>query len=166
MNTKKLILSALVGVLFLVACKDGNKQPAAIPGLGPAMEVSAYDTTTVMQMTAEYLDLVKAGDIDAAMTRLYILDENDQVRPLPDDQKQQCRFSLEAFKVYQYKITGFIFYKETDSEVKYALTVQDPATNENPAVINGLIRPVRRDGRWYITLANTQTEAKPSELNF
>ena len=159
MNRKYLILIAAVFGLLLSACKD-TKKPAKplVPGVDVAMEVTSYDTTTVMKMTNDYLDLLKQGNIDEAMSRLYVLDENDQIRPLPAEQEADCRFSLEAFKVYDYRITMFTFYKETDSEVKYELIIDDPAKKEDPGKINGLIRPVRRDGQWYITLANTDTE--------
>lgn len=166
MNRKYLILIAAVFGLLLSACKDTKKpERALVPGVDVAMEVSPYDTTAVLNLTNEYLELLKAGDIDGAMARLYWLGEDDQVHPLPAEEQEKCRFWLQAYKVYAYRITSFTFYKETDSKVEYEMTIQDPATTEEPGKMKGLIRPVRRDGQWYITLANTETEVHKSELD-
>lgn len=165
MKVKHLILP-VIALLLLWSC-SGEQKPAntnAGPQDGPQMELSGNDTTTVLQLTSEFLDKVQAGNIEEAISSLYILD-GEEVRPLPDDRKQECRFVLGMHTVYRYHIETLTFYKETDSEVKYVLTIQDPATTSSPATMNGLIRPVRRDGMWYITLANNDTETQRSELD-
>ena len=165
MKSKYLALIAAVLTLMMVACKGKNDEaPKSSDPLAPQMTVSAFDTTTVQQLTNDFLELVKEGQVDEAMSRLFVL-EGDEIKPLPVEQKPECRFWLGMYHVYSYRITEYTFFKETDSEVKYELTIEDPATTVDPARITGLIRPVRRNGAWYITLANTRTETNKSEID-
>ena len=162
MKTKTLFLALPLIALLLTGCQ-GEKKKVAAPG-EPQMALSSNDTTTVRQLTTDFLEMVKAGQVDIAVNSLYVY-ENDEVKPLPEDRRNECRFILGMHQVYDYAIEKLYFYKEDDSEVKYRLFIQDPLTTEKPASIQGLIRPVRVDGTWYICLANSDTETKESELD-
>lgn len=165
MKSKYLVLIVAIVALMMAACQGKKEGPAkSNDPFQPQMTVSPYDTATVKQLTNEFLELVKNEQIDEAISRLYVLD-GDEVKPLPDAQKPECRFWLSMYKVYDYRITNFTFYKETDSEVNYELIIEDPVMKENPARMNGLIRPVRRDGAWFITLANSKTDKRRSEID-
>ena len=165
MKSKYLFLVAGVLVLLLAAsCKKKAEAPKSTDPLAPQMTVSAFDTTTVQQLTYEFLDLLKEEKYDEAISRLYVL-ENDQVMPLPDNQKAECLFSLGLHKIYGYQITDYTFFKETDSEVRCEMYIEDPATKSDPARLVCLFRPVRRNGAWYLTLANTQTETQRSQID-
>ena len=165
MKSKYLFLVAGVLVLLLAAsCMKKAEAPKSTDPLAPQMTVSAFDTTTVQQLTYEFLDLLKEEKYDEAISRLYVL-ENDQVKPLPDNQKAECLFSLGLHKVYGYQITDYTFFKETDSEVRCEMYIEDPATKSDPARLVRLFRPVRRNGAWYLTLANTQTETQRSQID-
>lgn len=152
--------------LLICACQGERKVAPAAQGVdaGPQMVLSNNDTTTVWQMSSDFLDLLRAGNLDEAVSTLYMLD-GEEVRPLPDDRKAECTAVLGLYPVYDYSIDELIFYKETDSEVKYTLVIQDPSTTSSPATMKGTIRPVRRGDMWYITLANSETETRRSELD-
>lgn len=166
MKNRYFLLLSVVAVLLLTACKGEQKKETkmARADLPVEMDVSPYDTTTVRQLATDFLGLVKQGDIDAAVSRLYIL-QGDEVKPLPDKDKRGCKAMLGLHQVFDYSIDSLIFYKETDSKVCYTLVLQDPSTTASPAHMQGLIRPVRRDGQWYITLANNATETQKSALD-
>ena len=155
MNKKYYLLLTAVVALLMAGCKSDKKTNFKFDDQSdqPQMELSSYDSITVRQITNDFLELVKNGQIDEAITHLYVL-EGEEVKPLPDEQKEECRFSLGAFDFKGYAIKQLVFFKETDSEVEYALYLDDPVQVRKPRTFNGLIRPVRRDGTWYITLAN------------
>lgn len=163
MKQKRIFFALAVGALLLAGCKSETKPKVAAPD-EPQMTLSSYDSTTVRQLVTDFLEHLKQGRIDDVMPTLYTLDGED-VKPLSGVEYDKCRFALNLYQIYDYKITDMIFFKETDSEVKYKLYIQDPATKENPATMNGLIRPVRRDGTWYICLANSETEDHVSEID-
>ena len=156
---------AAVVALLMAACKGKKEEaPKSTDPLAPQMTVSAYDTATVQQLTYDFLEQVKEEKYAEAISRLYVLD-GDVVKPLPDEEKANCLFMLSLHKVYSYRISEYTFFKETDSEVKCELTIEDPATKENPARIVRLFRPVRRNGAWYLTLANSATETQKSQID-
>lgn len=152
MKVKFLFFSFSVAALLLAAC-SGEKKQQTFPENGPQMTLSNSDTITVQSMVNDFLEQVKQGNIDDAVSRLFVL-ENDEVKPLSDEQRQEYRTSLGAFDFKGYRITTLTFFKETDSEVGYDLYLDDPAVAQHPRTIKGLIRPVRRNGAWYITLAH------------
>ena len=165
MKSKYLVLFAGVLVLLMTAgCKKKAEAPKNTDPLAPQMTMSAFDTTTVQQLTYEFLDLLKEEKYEDAISRLYVLD-GDQVKPLPAEQKAECLFSLSLHKVYGYQITDYTFFKETDSEVRCEMYIEDPTSKSDPARLVRLFRPVRRDGAWYLTLANSQTETQRSQID-
>ena len=163
MKSKFLILAVLMAGILAVGCTGKKDEPKKESfGIQPEMTVSNLDTTTVVQMTNDFLEQVKQGQVEDAVSRLYVY-ENEQLRQLNDQERQQCTMLYSMFPVYDYKVTTFRFFKETDSEVHFEMTIEDPATTDSPAHQQGLIRPIRYNGTWYLTLANTATE-QPSEL--
>ena len=158
MNRKHLFIATAVVALLLAACKGEDKQQKQYLPNEPQMELSNYDSTTVQQLTNDFLELVKQERLYEAMNMLYVY-ENEELKPLPEDQRKECEFMLGMHQVYGYTIAAINFFKETDSEVKYKLYIQDPTRYSNPATINGVIRPIRLDGTWYITLASSESES-------
>lgn len=155
MNKKYLVLIAALVAVLLSGCEGEKKKTVKFEDSRnqPQMQLSSNDSTTVRELTNDFLELVKNGQIDEAVSHLYVLD-GENVYPMPEDQKEECRYSLGAFDIKGYGIKKLTFFKETDSEVEYALYLDQPSVDRKPRAINGLIRPVRRDGVWYITLAN------------
>ncbi len=151
---KKLFIPLLFAGLLLAACKNEQK-PAAAGGNGdmPVMTLSANDTTTVRQQACDFLQQVVDGKIDEAVAMLYVLD-GDTPRPLTDEQRQEYAMSLGNFTFQGFSITSLDFRTEMDTEVGYNLYLDDPAKTTHPRTFKGLFRPVRRNGAWYITLAN------------
>ena len=168
MKFKSLLSLSLLVLLFL-GCSDKKKAKEevlrgnAMLTVQPSMEVNAVDTNMVLDLSKQFLEHVKNHDIDGAMAMLYYLDK-DSIVALPQKLAKEQRAALQAFPVYGYAIENLIFYKETDSQVKYSLLIQDPKTVKNAGTIFGLIRPVRRMGKWYLTLADSKTDSAESEI--
>lgn len=60
----------------------------------------------------------------------------------------------------KYDVEYLKFYSEIDSEVKYTVTLFENKPGENlPNKMSFVIKPVRREGKWYLTLADTQTDS-------
>lgn len=152
---KKTLFSLFTVILLLSACKGEQKpaQQAVNPDGTPVMTLSAYDTATVQRLTNDYLQLLVDGKTDEAVSLLYVLD-NDKPVPLTASQQQEYAFALDNYDYQGYRITSYAFHSESDTEVEYDLYLDDPITTNNPRKFKGLIRPVRRNGAWYITLAN------------
>lgn len=155
----------LLGALLVTGCSDGSKNASKQAAVSaPDMVLSANDTATVQRLTNDFLELIMSGNVEDAVNSLYVLN-GEEVSPLPEEQKEGFREVWNAFDIKGYAIKSFTFNSETDTEVSYALYLKDPVTTKNPPCINGLIQPVRRDGVWYITLANAEGVQQQNQQN-
>jgi len=162
MKLKHYILFA-TALCAISSCHDSPKQVQPSDN-GQQMELSANDTATVQKIVNEYLQLVVDDRADEAVSLLYVLNDDGQVSPISESQREGALQAFTAFDIKGYAIKTFAFHSETDTEVKYALYLKDPLTTSNPPCINGLIKPVRRNGTWYITLANDEGVHQEKQL--
>ena len=59
-----------------------------------------------------------------------------------------------------YEIDHLIFLNEKDCEVKYTVTLFEnkPGKRQRPNKMSFYLKPVRREGKWYLTMADTRTD--------
>ncbi len=129
------------------------------------MELSKYDTTAVMSLVERYFTCLRTNKVDEAVDMLYYLDENGNIIPLPDDLKRGQRRMLQMHAGLKYSIDYIRFWQETDSEVKFTVTLfEKPEGDPSPNEMKMLIRPMRHDGEWYLTMADTPSQTQESDL--
>jgi hypothetical protein len=163
-------ISALVLPLMLTSCskskKDTDKfnKDISLIVKQPEMEVTKNDTDEVIALANNFLDRVKTKDFDGAMAMLHYLNK-DKLENLPKDLARKEHKALTMFPVYGYRVDYIKFFRETDSEIKFSLLIQDPTKVKHPAVIGGMFRPVRQQGVWYLTLADTGSDTIQSQLD-
>lgn len=129
------------------------------------MTLAKSDTDQVKSLVQLYLSYLKQGNVDVALSMLHYLNK-DSIISLPPDLARKQKMTLTAFKCKKYSIDEIQFLKETDSKVRYTVTLFDKAPSDNrPNTISFVIRPVRRDGKWFLTLADSATETRQSQLD-
>lgn len=154
-------------VLFLSSCSScsGNKQEESKVEEKQLMELSKYDTTAVMSLVERYFTCLRTNNVDDAVNMLYYLDKNGKIIPLPDDLKRGQRRMLQMHAGLKYSIDYIKFWQETDSEVKFTCTLFDKEPGDpRPNEVKMLIRPMRHDGEWYLTMADTPSQTQESDL--
>lgn len=165
MRKLSFFLILTVALSVFVACGKKEKAPTIedikaelLPQT--TMELSTNDTTTVTDLTNQFLDLLKNKDLDGAMGMIYYLKNGEEIVSLPEDLEKQHRMVLGNFLGLSYRIESIKFLTETDCQVRYAVTLfekkdDDPVSNQ----ISFFIKPVRRHGQWYLTMADSQTDS-------
>ena len=123
------------------------------------MDLSHNDTTAVYDLTNQFLDYLKNQDLDAAMGMLHYLKDGMEIVSLPQSWRSGIAWCWETSSDSPTKSTAR-FLNETDCQVNYNATLfekaeDDPVSNK----ISFYIKPVRREGQWYLTLADTQTDS-------
>lgn len=158
---------SVLSIMTLIGCKGsrGNKSLKELQEsyIQPtSMTVDKSDTTEVMNLVNAYFDHLKAKNVEGAIAMTYYLDK-DEVKPLTDDLKKRQRIALSIFAGMDYAVDYLIFNKETDSEVKYTASFKsdDPKA---PTKQSFIIKPVRRNGKWYLTLADTKAQKGHTEV--
>ena len=155
---------ALLSVALFIGCKEKKERKPEL-AIQPEMYVNKQDTDAVRRLTRQYLYCLEQNDLDGALAMLNRF-EHDSIKPLTHEMLTKQRFVLGMFLGMKYDIDHIIFHKETDSEVKYTVTMfeRKDENDKRPNKASFLIRPVRRGGKWYLTLADSQTEHRKSEI--
>lgn len=157
-----MLLLSLTAIL-VVSCGHKKKrefkdvqQNVLIPS---TMVTSKADTVEVTNLVKAFMSKMQEKDVDGALGMLYYLDR-DSIKSLPENLYKRERAVINTFKGLQYSLDRIVFNKETDSEAKITITLFEKAKNDpRPNEVGMIIKPIRRDGTWYLTLSDTDTDS-------
>lgn len=128
------------------------------------MALTANDTAEVKALAEHYLKLVEERNLDDAVGMLYFL-AKDSVIPLPSSMARHQISLLKRIKGIRYEVKNIQFLEELDNRVRCKVTIFDKKPDDpRPNEINFVLRPVRRDGKWYLTLEDTMTDTHGSRI--
>lgn len=148
---------AFVLAVCLAGC-SGKDKKTEIRTKGPNMTLEQRDTTEVYQLTKSFLELLKAKEIDKAVSMLYFLDADREVVSLPDSLVERQKSVFRMFPVLNYKIESIIFNTETDSQVKYTVEFfKKQPGDTRPNTTSFFIKPMRVNGQWFLTMFDSNT---------
>ena len=117
----------------------------------PEMRLTAQDTAEVTSLTEHYLQLLEQRELDDAAGMLYYM-ERDSVKPLRPDQLKKQLFVLNHFRGVEYKLESIVFRTERDNEVRCMVKLFEPKEgNTRPNKVAIVLRPIRFQGKWYLT---------------
>ena len=161
-----------ISLLILASCL-GKKNQSEIPGTennsydpryATEMSRTSKDSTTIRNLTIQYLDLLKGGQYDEALKMLYAYNEEDcTVQPIDKGHCKMLMSSYESFPVLDFKIDTLLMYSETDTEVRYSYQFfEKPADSPLPNTISGSVCPHRVNGEWYLTIPFAKNENVPN----
>ena len=162
-----LMLAAAFG---LSSCKDKKKDVKTLEQdyvQQPQMILGSKDSDEVRAQVNYYLEALNHKDVEKALSMLYFYDlKKNEVRRLTKDEEKTQRAVLTRFAGYRAEIDYIKFFRENDSEVKYNVYFSNkPSTPSNPNSMGFLIRPVRLEGKWYLTLAGENQATYSSQIN-
>lgn len=120
-------------------------------------ELTKEDTTQMLKLSDQCMELLKAQKTNEALSMLYEYDEeNKELTPLNDKTRKRLETRLKFFPVLDYERVYYSFLLEGVNDVKYRIKF---AEEENPEQ-NGeaktafMLNPVKVDGSWYLTVKN------------
>jgi len=152
--------------LFMMFCFSScKKEPKAVTDddlSKPQMTLTQADTAEVMSLVQRYIDLRKEGNDEDAMAMIFYLNK-DSLIPLPKEIRSRFDryYSRIGLKGRDASIDWIQFRTETDCRVKYSVTLFEQKPGENlPNKLSFAINPIRRDGKWYLTLADDATDQR------
>ncbi len=140
-----IILCAL-GITAICSC--GKKQEAEVKK-DFTETVSAQDTTAVMNMTGNCMELFKSGKFDDALNMIYTINDDNILVSLPDSLRRRMKQRLTLFPVVDYSLESFYFAKSDSNEVKYSFRF----VPDNPDMTMKMVyNPVKLGDEWYIVM--------------
>ena len=163
-----LMICAISVIAMLFACKSDKKDINDLANdmiLQPQMEISQADTAEVLGQVQRYLNLLQDIQYDDAIAMIFFLDK-DSIINLPEKMKKDV-----VEKIYprlrgkRYEIDRMTFLNEKDNLVRCNVIYFDnvPGKETLPNSTAFYLKPVRRDGRWYLTLADSQTDTNSQD---
>ena len=158
---------AMLGlVLVLLAAVLGSCRSDKTTEGPQRMIVTEEDTASVSKLAVEFIETLKAKDLDSAIGMLYYLESPGDsvsgpvISPLSEEQAAEQRFVFERFPVLSYRIDNIVFNTETDCQVRYTFEFTEPEQEGGHGRHTSLfLQPMRIEGRWYLTVRDSSTPA-------
>lgn len=123
--------------------------------LKPRMEISAEDSAEVFNLVNLYLDKLRGGKYDEAAGMIYEIG-NEGMAPLPERRQNAQRMLMERFRGVRYDLERIAYDSETQNLAKYTVTLFEKEEGDPRAnTMSFVLTPVRWEGKWYLTLANS-----------
>lgn len=159
-NLLRLSLAVII-LSAIVSCggdKNKSKEVILDPRKDMTMTRSAHDTAEILRLSQDFLESVKAHNIEAALSRVCMV-ENNTAYPLTSERRARLEKTLSAFPVEDYVIDELLLYSDSDTEVRYTIEMFKNKPGENrPNTIKGSLNPCRINGTWYLTIASEKVE--------
>lgn len=146
------VFSAVLLMALIAGCTGKNKveeEPQE------KMSLSATDTTKVVALMNQYFDLLLNKDFDGAMSMISQL-RNDSLTEMTPELQSHYLMGMKLLSPVRYELERLIFDTESDCLVKYSAVLfekEDP-TDNRPNKMFYVIKPVRVNGEWYLTVAD------------
>lgn len=160
---KKMIYMLVVALaVCLIGCSEKKKTYSDAKNdnvLPTLMDVTGKDTTDVIEKTREFCGCLERNDVRGAIDMLHSLVE-DSISNLPEELASRQWVALNNISGYTYRIERIVFFKETDCEVKLVAEMfKKEKGDTRPNEIGIILKPVRFRGEWYLTLADSPSDA-------
>lgn len=156
MKNLKYFFVLILTVFTLSSCSQ-KEEAQAVNKYGKqvsefASELSASDTTAMLQLCDACMDLLKEGKVDDAIACLYEYDEaTGTVSPLSEKMIATYSRKFKFFPVLDYKRKYFSVKSEGCNDVKYEITFGEDAEG-NPEKSGLMFNPIKKDGTWYLAV--------------
>lgn len=154
-------------VISVISCRDKSHKPVrdiatkaqySDPRMDTDMQRSESDSMTILNLSSQYLNLLKTNEVDSAINMLYTV-QNGALRPLNDEERQSIRRVNMSFPVLNYKIDQMTIFSENDTEVRYTIEFfEKPEGDTRPNTISGVLSPKKVSGDWFLTIPNVMFE--------
>lgn len=159
----RILILIIIAILPLQSCRHKNKGDLINPPVSPreieSMTRTAKDTTELINLTKQYLDLLKAGNYDKALSMLYITKGNRVIGNISDKEKKALKSTYQAFPVLSYNIEEMYLYSDSDTEIRYTTTFFEKKEGDNrPNTMKFVLNPKKVMGNWVLTISKRTNE--------
>ena len=155
MKRLSLFLTILLLLTVFVGCSD-KKAPAQKHK--KEYVFSHEDSTEVLNLVGQFTKYLEGDDLRSAVEMLNIL-KGDSIFPLEPVQQRRQAMALSIVKGVRYDVNYLVFKSDKDNEVKLDITLFGKEENDpKPNKISFYFRPVRFEGKWYLTTKDNITD--------
>ena len=121
------------------------------------------DTVEVQTLVSQFIARLDNKDIRGAVEQLHFL-QGDSVRPLSPMFQRRQAMSLMNVRGVKYKMRQMVLRSNTNNEVKMEITLfEKPEGDKRPNTTAMYFRPVKFEGKWYLTVWDNITDTKSED---
>jgi hypothetical protein len=159
-----LYFSAVVLIAAFVVSCGKKKSQAYDPFAEYSEQFTKEDTAAVLDLVNQFTEYLKQKDIKSATEMIYYLDK-DSIKELEGrDQARQAKTLLYVIGCHDYKLDRIIFKSDIDNEAKLDIILFEKPEGQNvPNKTSFYFRPVKYEGKWYLTTKDNISDSH-SEL--
>lgn len=122
--------------------------------------LTSKDTAEVISLATDFMDKLKAGEIDSAFRMIRIVAESG-LDTLSDKQMESYRKRFKLYPVKDYKLDYYSFSLEHNNDVKF---MYEFTGSDEKAFMGLMLNPVKTDGVWILTMKGMNGYSK-EQLN-
>lgn len=150
LNTMKRTFVLLFVSLALISCKNTNSfRTYEMAEQEFRSSLTLRDTLTVFLLGANFMDALKAGNLEVELDELCVLDGNTLYK-LADESKDMIRDRFAGVPVTDYSIASYNFSTPGVNDLSYRY-VTSGEVGKGPA-FKIMFNPVKVGNNWYLTL--------------
>ena len=151
-----------LGLFLFFSCGE-NKKASSNASISDQPETKLFtsqDTAKVYELTDIFIAKLKNHEFDSALSMLYYLKYDSIVELTPSQARLQMA-ALVNVRGVDYKIRKVEFNTETDNDVTLdVILFEKPEGDNRPNSFGFHLKPVRRDGTWYLTTADNHSDTR------
>ena len=155
-----LMVSAILTSSALISCGGKKEAPADKEIAEPEFVFTKQDTARVMELVNDFMYRMKERDIRGAVERLSYLN-GDTIEPLsPSFKNRQAMSLIPIAGRADYDLERIVFNSDIDNEAKINVILFEKEEGDpRPNKTSFYLRPIRRDGQWYLTTKDNITDS-------
>ena len=155
-----LFLAAVVMLAGFSACGDKkapvNKKPRKV------YTFTKQDSTEVLSLVSQFTARLQNNDLRGAVEMLNIL-KGDSVFPMEPVQQRRQAMALGMVRGIRYDLNYVRFNSDRNNEIKLDITLFEKQSGDpRPNMTGFYLRPVRFEGKWYLTVKDNITDRENS----
>ena len=159
-----LFLALAATLALATSCGNGKKiKPIGPIGAERAALFTHEDTVEIQTLVSQFIARMDNKDLRGAVEMLSFL-KGDSIEPLNAMQQRRQAMSLMNVRGVRYEMRQMVLRSNTNNEVKMDITLfekEDGDPKPNKTAI--YFRPVKFEGRWYLTVWDNITETKSED---
>lgn len=153
---KKIVFTIIPLLLCLLVTSCKNKQTKEDKIKEFQSSLTAADTTAMLEIADNCMELLKAGKTDEAIGMLNEYDDStNTVLPLSTETAKRYKKLYSMFPVFEYSRVYFSFQLEGLNDVKYNVQF---AKDDETAQTSFMFNPVKVEDKWYLTVKRADQE--------
>lgn len=154
MKRISLFLAIFMMLTVFVGCSD-KKAPTKQK---KEYSFSHQDSMEVLNLVDQFKTYLEQNDLRSAVEMLSIL-KGDSLIPMEPVQQRRQAMALNMVKGVKYDVDYLKFNSDRNNEVKLDITLFEKEENDpKPNKISFFFRPVRLEGKWYLTVKDNITD--------